>query len=123
MDTGPATAPELLGRFILDAEQFDLEDKHSIGADGIARAILSIGQIGRDEELPGSPHRHLLESFAKAGNEAFDQKSGGVPGGVGTVELRPVEQRPAILAADRVVRLGRWAEAISDNILRLSDLS
>jgi hypothetical protein len=56
---------------LLDAEQFHLEEQCAVRTDFRAwGALLAIGQVGRDEQLPFVAHLHQLQRLGPAGDHA-----------------------------------------------------
>src|ERR1700686_1465577 len=96
------TRISLVSGLVFYRNQFDFKDERGVGLDGIARAAIAIGQLGRDDELPFGSHGHELESLSKTGDDSFDLERGRLPRPVRAVELGPIDQRSPVLAHDRV---------------------
>src|ERR1700730_5157253 len=89
---------------ILDRYQFDLKNQMGVRSDVPARAALGVGKVRGNEKLPLRSHRHELQSFCPALDDAVDWECGR-PAVLGrAVKLRAIDQRAAIITYHRVSR-------------------
>ena len=55
-----------LGQLLHDAEQLDLEDERLVRADVAAGTVLTVGEVGRDEDFPFGADGHELQRLGPA---------------------------------------------------------
>src|SRR3984893_5355372 len=87
---------------ILDRYQFDLKNQSSARSDVPASAALGVGKVRGNEKLPLRSHRHQLQSFGPALDDAVDRKRCRPAVLRRAVKFRATEQRAAIITYDRV---------------------
>src|SRR5512145_170342 len=102
---------------LLDPEELDLEDEGRVRPDLAPRPALAVGEVRRDEELPLVAHLHELERLGPPGDDALDRERRRLAALVGTVELRPVDQRAAVIRLHGVGRLRRGAVTRLDHLV------
>src|SRR5579859_3791639 len=90
----------------LDRYQLDLKDQRCARSYVGTRAPIAICQIGRDEQLPLRSHGHQLQGFGPTLDDSIHPERDRLAALVGAVEFLAVDERPAIVAVDRVVGRG-----------------
>src|SRR5580658_2779714 len=90
-------------------DQFHLEHQGVTGSDVAAlRSTIAVGQIGWNKQLPFRSHWHQLQRFSPSLDHSAHRKGDGTAMLGGGVEFLAIDQRPAIVAGDRIAgrRLG-----------------
>src|SRR5260370_4476715 len=85
-----------------DGGEFDLEDQRSVRADRAPGPALAVSQLRGDEQLPLRSHGHELQRLSPAFDHFVDRKGSRLATLVGTVELRVVQERAAVIANDGI---------------------
>lgn len=88
------------------SEQFDLEDKSGIRADGGSGALLAIRQFRWDDQAGFAADAEVLEAFSPARDDAIEREFGWFAALVGRIEFCAINQRASIMDADNGICLG-----------------
>ena len=81
----------------LDVDKLDLENQRRVRPDLSAGALRTICKVSWNEELILRALLHQLQRFGPTFDHPIDLKSSRLIAFVGTVELRPIDQRAAII--------------------------
>src|SRR5450755_2706607 len=103
--------------FLLNREQFDLEDQGRVRPNVGARAPVRVSKIRRNKELPFRSDGHELERFRPPFNDLTDAKGRRLSALVGAVKLRAIDQSAAVITNDGVGRRGLRARASSQDLV------
>src|SRR5437762_7042469 len=102
----------MLGESTRHGQELDLEVQGRIRRDhATPRAALAIGRGGRTNELRLAAWLHHLHALRPAADDAVERKFRRLAALVGAVELAAVRESPAVVDADFVGGLGRFALA------------
>ena len=85
-----------------EGNQFHLENQRFIRSD-LPGPALTVGQFGWDDQLPLRTGLHPLQSFGPAFDDMIGRRRVRLVALVGTVELRAVDQRAAVVDCHDVV--------------------
>ena len=101
----------LVNGLFLNRDQLYIKKEGGIRPDFWRRPALSVGEAGRDDQLPLRTDRHELQRFLPAFNHTIYWKADRLAAAVRTVELRAVDESAAVMSLDSL--RCSWERAIS----------
>src|SRR5262249_16710451 len=103
-------------RLRLNRNQLHFEDQRLFRTNR-AFSRWTIGEIGRNEELPLGSYGHQLQSFRPAFDYAAQREGGRLVAFVGAVELGAVDEGPTIIANHGIAGCGLGTGAWSEDLV------